>query len=64
MASDWSAVGPAIHDVNARIGAASTSGEAVRLVAVSKIKPAAAVRAGYDSGQRFFGENYAKELRV
>jgi pyridoxal phosphate enzyme (YggS family) len=34
----------------------------VRLVAVSKTKPAAAVRAAYEAGQRDFGENYAQEL--
>ena len=62
MASDWSAVAPAIADVKARVAAAAGPGQTVRLVAVSKIKPAAAVRAGYDGGQRYFGENYAKEL--
>ncbi|MFI5300671.1 MAG: YggS family pyridoxal phosphate-dependent enzyme [Polyangiales bacterium] len=34
----------------------------VRLVAVSKTKPAADVRAAFDAGQRVFGENYAQEL--
>jgi pyridoxal phosphate enzyme (YggS family) len=34
----------------------------VRLVAVSKTKPAAAVREAYEAGQRDFGENYAQEL--
>lgn len=34
----------------------------VRLVAVSKTKPADAVRAAWDAGQRDFGENYAQEL--
>ena len=34
----------------------------VRLVAVSKTKPAAAVREAYAAGQRDFGENYAQEL--
>ncbi len=32
------------------------------LVAVSKTKPAEAVRALYDAGQREFGENYVQEL--
>ena len=32
------------------------------VVAVSKIKPAAAVRACYDLGHRVFGENYVQEL--
>lgn len=34
----------------------------VRLVAVSKTKPAALVRAAYEAGQRDFGENYVQEL--
>lgn len=34
----------------------------VRLVAVSKTKPAAAVKAAYDAGCRIFGENYVQEL--
>ena len=35
----------------------------VRLVAVSKLKPAEDVREAYGAGQRLFGENYATELR-
>ncbi len=34
----------------------------VRLIAVSKAKPAEAVRAAYDAGQRDFGENYVQEF--
>jgi PLP dependent protein len=34
----------------------------VRLVAVSKGKPAEAIRAAYAAGQRDFGENYVQEL--
>lgn len=34
----------------------------VRLVAVSKTKPASAVQEAYDAGQRDFGENYVQEL--
>lgn len=34
----------------------------VTLVAVSKTKPATAIRALYDLGQRDFGENYVQEL--
>lgn len=34
----------------------------VRLVAVSKFHPAAAIRAAYAAGQRDFGENYVQEL--
>lgn len=33
----------------------------VRLMAVSKTQPAAAVREAYDAGQRLFGENYVQE---
>lgn len=35
---------------------------AVRVLAVSKYQPAAAVRAAYEAGQRDFGENYVQEL--
>jgi len=35
----------------------------VRLVAVSKTKPASAIREAYAAGHRDFGENYAQELR-
>ncbi len=35
----------------------------VVLVAVSKLQPPEAIRAGYALGQRDFGENYAQELR-
>jgi PLP dependent protein len=37
-------------------------GDRVRLVAVSKTKPAEDIRALYDLGQREFGENYVQEL--
>jgi pyridoxal phosphate enzyme (YggS family) len=36
--------------------------EEVRLIAVSKKKPAEAIRAAYAAGQRDFGESYAQEL--
>jgi pyridoxal phosphate enzyme (YggS family) len=54
-----------LEDVRARIAeAAARSGRtgAVRLLAVSKNKPAEAIRAAYAAGQREFGENYAQEL--
>ena len=35
----------------------------IRLVAVSKLQPADAIRAALAAGQRIFGENYAQELR-
>jgi PLP dependent protein len=34
----------------------------VRLIAVSKMQPAAKIRAAHAAGQRDFGENYAQEL--
>jgi pyridoxal phosphate enzyme (YggS family) len=40
----------------------SELGPDVRLVAVSKTRPAADIRALYDLGQRDFGENYVQEL--
>ncbi|MCX6126492.1 MAG: YggS family pyridoxal phosphate-dependent enzyme [Proteobacteria bacterium] len=41
---------------------AHRSTDSVRLIAVSKIKPASQIQAAYDHGQRDFGENYADEL--
>ena len=56
----------ALSDIRARITAATSarnsSGPTPTLVAVSKYKPAADIRACYDAGQRDFGENYAQEL--
>ena len=52
--------------VRERIAAAARAAgrdpAAVRLVAVSKTKDAAAIRAAYAAGQRDFGESYAQEL--
>lgn len=52
--------------INDRIAAAARRAgrppESVRLVAVSKIQPAAAVREAAQGGQRLFGENYVQEL--
>lgn len=52
--------------VRARIEGASARSSrdpgSVRLIAVSKTKPAAAIREAYAAGQRDFGENYAQEL--
>jgi pyridoxal phosphate enzyme (YggS family) len=42
--------------------AAGRAPETVRLVAVSKMHPAAAIREAYAEGQRIFGESYAQEL--
>lgn len=43
------------------IDAAQREQDSVKLIAVSKTKPAEAIKAVYDSGQRDFGENYVSE---
>ena len=43
------------------IDAAQREPQSVTLIAVSKTKPAEAIRAVYDTGQRDFGENYVSE---
>jgi pyridoxal phosphate enzyme (YggS family) len=43
-------------------GVAGRDPATVKLVAVSKTKPAALIREAYTAGQRDFGENYAQEL--
>lgn len=52
--------------INARIAAAceqaGRSRDSVRLIAVSKTKPAEMVAEAYAAGQRLFGENHAQEL--
>lgn len=50
-----------LREVQERITTAA-KGRAVRLVAVSKTKPAELIREAYAAGQRDFGENYAQEL--
>lgn len=61
-----SAVAEGLARVQERIAqaarAASRDPSSVRLVAVSKTKPAEAIREAYAAGQRDFGENYAQEL--
>jgi pyridoxal phosphate enzyme (YggS family) len=61
-------ISEALAEVRARIDrAASACGRdpaSVKLVAVSKTKPAEAVREAYAAGQRAFGENYAQELEA
>merc|ERR1712086_225273 len=66
---DWlETIGPALETVRATVACsleARSSGspsDAVRLVAVSKTKPAAALVAAHQAGQRIFGENYVQEL--
>ncbi|KAG4413724.1 hypothetical protein IFR04_013119, partial [Cadophora malorum] len=51
----------ALQSVQSRVAKAS-AGRNVRLVAVSKLKPATDILALYQAGQRHFGENYAQEL--
>lgn len=59
-------IAEALERVRERIAeAAAASGRSsneIRLVAVSKTKPAEAVREAYLAGQRDFGENYVQEL--
>lgn len=38
--------------------------DSIRLIAVSKGKPASAIREAFEAGQRAFGENYAQEMAV
>ena len=49
-----------LAEATARAGRAPGS---VRLIAVSKLQPSAAIRAAYEAGQRDFGENYVQELQ-
>ncbi len=59
-------IAEALELVRARIRraalAANRDPSAVRLIAVSKTKPASCIREAYAAGQRDFGENYAQEL--
>ena len=50
------------HRIARAAEAVSRDAGAVRLIAVSKTKPAAAIREAYEAGQRDFGENYVQEL--
>ncbi len=43
--------------------ACQRSPESIRLIAVSKRQPAAAIREAFAAGQRDFGENYVQELQ-
>lgn len=55
-----------LREVRARIERAANDAKrdpaSVKLVCVSKTKPAAAIREAYAAGERRFGESYAKEL--
>lgn len=59
-------IATALSDVRARLHAAALAAgrapSSVKLIAVSKTHPAAAVREAYAEGQRDFGENYVQEL--
>jgi pyridoxal phosphate enzyme (YggS family) len=63
---DPEAITRRLDEVRARIREAEARARrppgSARLLAVSKGKPAAAIRAAYAAGQREFGENYAQEL--
>lgn len=53
----------AVHErIAAAAARAGRPAESIRLVAVSKTKPAEMIREAYAAGQRDFGENYAQEL--
>ncbi|WP_437952488.1 YggS family pyridoxal phosphate-dependent enzyme [Sorangium sp. So ce296] len=66
ISEDLENIAPRLEEVRRRIASATArAGRApgeVRLIAVSKGKPAEAIRAAYAAGQRDFGENYAQEL--
>jgi len=44
------------------LASAGRAPDSARLIAVSKLQPASAIRAAYAEGQRDFGENYVQEL--
>jgi PLP dependent protein len=50
-----------LERIAAAARAAGRPGDAVGLVAVSKLHEAAAIRAAFEAGQRAFGENYVQE---
>lgn len=64
--SDLERIPARLAEVRARIDEATARAkrpkDSVRLVAVSKTKPADAIRIAYANGQRDFGENYVQEL--
>ncbi len=64
--TDDAGVAERLASVRDRIARAATAvgrdPAEVRLIAVSKTKPASAIREAYAAGQRDFGENYAQEL--
>lgn len=66
MGADDSEIATQLMRVKERVADAARSAgrspESVRLIAVSKRHPAAAIRAAYAAGHRTFGENYPQEL--
>ncbi len=56
-----------IEKINARIEQACHKAgrhpDTVRLIAVSKVKPAELIEAAYHAGQKLFGESYVQEFR-
>ncbi|GMV15431.1 MAG: YggS family pyridoxal phosphate-dependent enzyme [Polyangiaceae bacterium] len=63
MSDDIAARLAAVHArIERAARAAGRDPSSVRLLAVSKTKPEAAIRAAYAAGQRDFGENYVQEL--
>jgi len=56
-----------LEQINNRINNAcqksSRAPETVKLIAVSKIKPAAQVEEAFRAGQKYFGESYVQEFR-
>jgi len=60
------AIADNLADIRQRIDAAclktGRNPETVRLVAVSKTKPAEMIRAAFDAGQTDFGESYVQEF--
>ena len=63
-----SGISACLAQVQHRIAEAAVSAgrdpRSIRLVAVSKRQPVAAIRAAYAAGQRDFGENYVQELTL
>ncbi|WP_437621884.1 YggS family pyridoxal phosphate-dependent enzyme [Sorangium sp. So ce1151] len=66
ISEDLGNIASRLEEVRHRIASAAARAgrgpEEVRLIAVSKGKPAEAIRAAYAAGQRDFGESYAQEL--
>ncbi len=52
-----------LQKITSAAAASGRSAEDVRLIAVSKLHPAAAVAAALRAGQKFFGENYVQEAK-